>query len=53
MAVDEGQVLNDVGAGLRSYRGGASELTALITIVREIPSRCAIRAFGTPQQPTS
>jgi hypothetical protein len=23
-------------------------LTALITVVREIPSRCAIRAFGTP-----
>lgn len=23
-------------------------MTALITVVREIPSRCAIRAFGTP-----
>ena len=40
--------MNDVGPGDRSYLGGASELTALITVVREIPSRCAIRAFGTP-----
>jgi hypothetical protein len=40
--------VNDVGPGLRSYRGGASELTALITVVREIPNRSAIRAFGTP-----
>jgi hypothetical protein len=40
--------VNEVGAGLRSYRGGASELTALITVVLEIPSRCAICAFGTP-----
>ena len=40
--------VNDVGPGFRSYRGGASEFTALITVVREIPSRSAIRAFGTP-----
>ena len=40
--------MNDVGPGDRSYRGGASEPTALITVVREIPNRSAIRAFGTP-----
>jgi hypothetical protein len=40
--------VNDVGPGVRSYRGGASEFTALITVPREIPNRCAIRAFGTP-----
>jgi hypothetical protein len=40
--------MNDVGLGDRSYLGGASEFTALITVVREIPSRSAIRAFGTP-----
>jgi len=40
--------VNDVGPGDRSYRGGPSEFTALITVVRQIPSRCAIRAFGTP-----
>lgn len=38
--------MNDLGP--RSYRGGASELAALITVVREIPNRCAILAFGTP-----
>ena len=40
--------MNDVGPGVRSYRGGASDFTALITVVREIPNRSAIRAFGTP-----
>ena len=40
--------VNDVGSGARSYRGGDSELTALITVVREIPNRSAICAFGTP-----
>jgi hypothetical protein len=39
---------NDVGPDLRSYFGGASDFTALMTVVRETPSRCAIRAFGTP-----
>ena len=39
---------NDVSTGLRSYRGGASEATALTTVVREIPNRSAILAFGTP-----
>ena len=40
--------VNDVGPGVRSYLGGASDFTALITVVREIPNRSAIRAFGTP-----
>jgi hypothetical protein len=40
--------VNDVGLGDRSYRGGEPELTALMTVVREIPSRAAIRALGTP-----
>jgi hypothetical protein len=40
--------VNDVGPGLRTYRGGESEFTALITVVREIPKRSAIRAFGIP-----
>jgi len=40
--------VNDVGRGLRTYLGGASEATALTTVVREIPSRSAIRDFGTP-----
>jgi hypothetical protein len=40
--------VNDVGPGARTYLGGMSECTALITVVREIPSRSAIRAFGTP-----
>ncbi len=40
--------VNDVGAGRRSYLGGASEATAFTTVVREIPSLAAIRAFGTP-----
>lgn len=45
--------VNEVGPAVRSYHGGASEFTALITVVREIPSRAATRAFGTPQQPAS
>ena len=40
--------VNDVGPDARSYRGGACEFTALMTVVREIPNRSAIRAFGTP-----
>ena len=40
--------VNDVGPGVRSYRGGVDEFTALITVVREIPKRSAIRDFGTP-----
>lgn len=40
--------VNDVGPGDRSYLGGESEFTALMTVVREIPNRCAMRAFGTP-----
>lgn len=40
--------VNDVGPGDRSYFGGESEFTALMTVVREIPRRSAIRAFGTP-----
>ena len=39
---------NDVSAGLRTYLGGATDPTAFTTVVREIPSRTAIRAFGTP-----
>ena len=39
---------NDVSAGARSYLGGASDFTALITVVREIPNLAAIRACGTP-----
>jgi len=41
-------IVNDVGPGVRSYLGDASELTALMTVVREILNRCAMRAFGTP-----
>jgi len=40
--------VNDVGAGRRSYFGGASDVTALITVVRDTPNCLAIRAFGTP-----
>jgi hypothetical protein len=40
--------VNDVGAGLRSYLGGDCETTAFTTVVREIPNRRAIAAFGTP-----
>jgi hypothetical protein len=40
--------VNDVGPGERTYFGGASEFSALMTVVREIPSRAAMRAFGTP-----
>jgi hypothetical protein len=42
------KTVNDVGIGVRSYRGGESEFTALITVVREIPNLRAIPAFGTP-----
>lgn len=41
-------MVNDVARGGRAYRGGASEFTALMTVVREVPSRSEIRAFGTP-----
>ncbi|WP_282006104.1 hypothetical protein [Propioniciclava sinopodophylli] len=41
-------VTNDVSTGARSYLGGASDLTALITVVREIPKLAAIRACDTP-----
>jgi hypothetical protein len=41
-------VTNEVSAGARSYLGGASDFTALITVVREIPNLAAIRACGTP-----
>jgi hypothetical protein len=40
------KLTKDVGA--RSYRAGASEATALTTVVLEIPNRLAITAFGTP-----
>jgi hypothetical protein len=41
--------VNDVAdCGVRSYLGGSVEFTALATVLREIPSRSAIRAFGTP-----
>ena len=42
--------MNDVGRGDRSYLGGPLEFTALITVVREIPNRAAICAFGTPSE---
>ena len=38
----------DDSAGDRTYRGGESDPTALTTVVREIPNRRAIAAFGTP-----
>ena len=40
--------VNDIADGRRSYLGGSCEATALITVVREIPSLLAICAFGTP-----
>ncbi|HEV7195939.1 MAG TPA: hypothetical protein VGN19_08360 [Pedococcus sp.] len=40
--------MNDLGPGARTYLRGAAELTAVITLVREIPNRSAIRAFATP-----
>ncbi|GAA4045621.1 hypothetical protein GCM10022282_02430 [Agromyces indicus] len=41
--------MNEVDtAGFRSYRGGASDAAAFTTVVREIPNRSAMRAFGTP-----
>lgn len=38
--------VNDVGVAFRSHRGGESEFTALITVVREIPKRSAILVVG-------
>src|SRR5262249_60714135 len=40
--------VNDVTTGARPYFGGSVEFTALATVLREIPSRSAIRVFGTP-----
>jgi hypothetical protein len=40
--------VNDVGPGVRTYTGGASDFTAEITVARAIPNRLAICAFGTP-----
>ena len=40
--------VNEVGTPCRSYLGGAVEATALTTVVREIPNRVAMRAFGIP-----
>ena len=41
--------VNDVAATVvRSYLGGSVEFTALVTVLREIPNRSAIRVFGTP-----
>jgi hypothetical protein len=42
------KTVNDVVFDVRSYLGGASEFTALMTVFLEIPNRCAMRAFGTP-----
>jgi len=39
---------NDDLTGVRTYLGGASELTAFTTVVRETPSLTAIRACGSP-----
>jgi len=39
---------NDDSAGARSYLGGAWEVTAFTTVVREIPNRLAIAACGVP-----
>ena len=37
--------VNDVGPGVRTYRGGIDEFTALVTVVRDLPTvaRCAMR----------
>ena len=41
--------VNDVSAaGALSYLGGSVGFTALVTVLREIPSRSAICVFGTP-----
>jgi hypothetical protein len=41
--------VNDVvPRGDREYFGGSVDATALATLLREIPNRSAIRAFGTP-----
>jgi hypothetical protein len=43
--------VNDVSAtGVRAYLGGSVEFTALVTVLREIPKRSAIRVFGTPSR---
>ncbi|MDQ6851762.1 MAG: hypothetical protein M3070_17845, partial [Actinomycetota bacterium] len=34
--------------GGRAYVGGSLDATARATVLREIPNRSAIRAFGTP-----
>lgn len=38
----------DVGTGPWPYRGVTSEVTAVMTVVREIPNGDAILSFGTP-----
>ena len=43
-----GAIERGLQRGFHSYRGGAAEFTALMTVVREIPNRSAIRTFGTP-----
>lgn len=46
--------VNDVAsAGGREYFGGLVDATASRTVLREIPSRSAIRDFGTPPPPTA
>ena len=40
--------MNDVGAAVRSYFGGPSEVTALMTVVLDTPTLLAIAALGTP-----
>jgi hypothetical protein len=45
--------VNEAGPGDRSCLGGESEFTALMSVVREIPKRYAMRAFGTPSAATS
>jgi hypothetical protein len=41
--------VNDVSTtGARSYFGGSVDFTALVTVLREIPNRSAIRVCGTP-----
>ena len=40
--------MNDVDAGRRSYLGGDSDATALITVVRRYPAAERPARFGTP-----
>jgi hypothetical protein len=42
--------VKDVSAARRSYFGGESDFTALITVVREMPNLAAICDFGTPSE---